>query len=127
LKTALKEPGEKQNCGFNLSRHQPRCALHPVFTEKGGGGVFFAKNASYVVDEVWVASCTLGGFARFCDTFGDILARGNGKDWAGLCGLPPLPQEQGHGEDGAPSFQRLLWGPRRFFGYFFHGIRSPQD
>jgi len=74
-----------------------------LFQKRGGWGVF-CKNASYVVDGIGVAGCTLGGFARFCTTFGDVLARGRAawaercgrakgkdKDRAGLCGLPPLP------------------------------------
>ena len=57
----------------------------------------------------------LGVFARFCDTFCDVLARaerrgqGNRKDKgeAGFCGIPPLPQEQGHGKDGAPGLKPI--------------------
>ena len=29
--------------------------------------------------------------------------KGKGKDGAGLCGFPPLPQEQRHGKDRAPG------------------------
>jgi hypothetical protein len=46
-------------------------------------------------------------FVHFCTTFlGRFGAGGRGKDKDGadLCGLPPLPQEHGHGKDGAPSF-----------------------
>ena len=40
---------------------------------------------------------------------------GKGKDGAGFCGLPPLPQEQGHGKDGAPG------GCDDFSEIFLHG------
>ena len=52
----------------------------------------------------------LARFVRFCTLFWGVSARagrsgrGKDKDGADLCGLPPLPQEQGHGKDGAPSF-----------------------
>ena len=42
--------------------------------------------------------------------------KGKDKDRAGLCGLPPLPQEQGHGKDGAPG------GLDDFSDIFFMGL-----
>ena len=75
-------------------------------------------------------------FARFCDTFGDVLAseerrepgfgmdKSKDKDWAGLCGLPPLPQEQRHGKDGAPGSS---CGRDDFSDIFLHCVCPPED
>ena len=66
-------------------------------------------------------------FARFCDTFCDVLARAaegpkaNTRTGAGLCGLPPLPQEQGRGKDG------VFGGLNEFSDIFLHGVCSPAD
>ena len=85
------------------------------FLKKGGVGCFLRKMPRMLLIGFELGGGYLCVFARFCDTFGDVLAseerrepgfgmdKSKDKDWAGLCGLPPLPQEQRHGKDGAPG------------------------
>ena len=67
-----------------------------------------------------VTWCVLRAFATLLVTFwrgrGFGRDKGKDKDRAGLCGLPPLPQEQGHGKDGAPG------GLDDFSDIFFMGL-----
>ena len=97
-----------------------------LFLVKGGEGVFLRKIPRMLLIGFELGGGYLGVFARFCDTFCDVLARaerrgqGNRKDKgeAGFCGIPPLPQEPRHGKDGAPGLRCWGWRRRRIFGYF---------
>ena len=55
-----------------------------------------------------------GGRAAWTERCGG--AKDKDKDRAGLCGLPPLPQEQGHGKGAERS-----GGLDEFSDIFFHG------
>ena len=65
-----------------------RVGFRAVFGRKGGGGVFFAKNASYVVDEVgdgrWLPVCFCALLRHFLRRFGEGCGRAKGKYKDGL-------------------------------------------
>ena len=101
------------------------------FSSKRGGGVLLGANPSYVVDGVgverWLPGVICALLRHFWRRFGEGaegFGRAKGKDRAGFCGIPPLPQEQGHGKDGAPGFSS---GLVEFSDIFLHGVCSPED
>jgi hypothetical protein len=76
-----------------------------------GGGVFFAGNSSYVIDGVDVEGGYLVRFARFCDTFRDVLARGAERRRRGFADAEAFR-----------GLQRFFGGRSDFSDICFHGI-----
>ena len=101
-----------QNFGPVVSVAEPSSML--VFAKKGGEGVFLRK-----IPRMLLMGFELGGgylcvFARFCDTFRNVLARAEPRGRAWIAGMEAWRQRAGW----CLQSRRRAWRLRRFFGYF---------
>ena len=136
-RTLVALDGTEYFCSQKLSCPQFLTRKGANWPKKGGVGYFLPKVPRMLLIWLMLMGCTLVCFARFCDTFRDVLARvercgrgfGKGKDKDGPALVvfhPCLANSkygQGHGKGRAPGrgVQRtpaILWRPLRFFGYF---------
>ena len=137
-RTLVALDGTEYFCSHKLSCPQFLTRKGANWPKKGGVGYFLPKVPRMLLIWLMLMGCPLVCFARFCDTFRDVLARvercgrgfGKGKDKDGPALVvfhPCLANSkygQGHGKGRAPVFSS---GLDEFSDVFLHGVCPPGD